>query len=153
MEALLQRSERLDEEPPKAVRITHPWAAYNETQIHEGELFATLLHSLCDTVPHPPRNGRPRLPLSDMLYGMGLKAYSTRSTRRAMSGIRDAVASGRMCKEPSFTTPNPILTSFESLGWSSMVSLLKCGLPTEGAAAGSLPRPAPERNSRGQCIV
>ena len=40
-----------------------------------------------------------------MLYGMGLKVYSTLSTRRAMSGIRDAVANGRMDKEPSFTTP------------------------------------------------
>ncbi len=106
VEALLQRSERLDEEPPQAVRITQPWAAYNNAQIHEGELFATLLRSLCDTVPQPPQaNGRPRLPLSDMLYGMGLKVYSTLSTRRAMSGIRDAVADGRMGKEPSFSTP------------------------------------------------
>ena len=106
VEALRQRSERLDEEPPEAVRITQPWAAYNEAQIHEGELVAVLLRSLCDTVPQPPQtNGRPRLPLSDMLYGMGLKVYSTLSTRRAMSGIRDAVASGRMCKEPSFSTP------------------------------------------------
>ena len=88
------------------MRITQPWAAYNESQIHEGELFAVLLRSLCDTVPQPPQaNGRPRLPLPDMLYGMGLKVYSTLSTRRAMSGIRDAVANGRMDKEPSFSTP------------------------------------------------
>ena len=40
-----------------------------------------------------------------MFYGMGLKVYPTLSTRRAMSGIRDAVASGRMCKEPPFSTP------------------------------------------------
>ena len=106
VEALLQRSERLDEEPPQAVRIAQPWAAYNNAQIHEGELFAVLLRSLCDIVPQPPQaNGRPRLPLSDMLYGMGLKVYSTLSTRRAMSGIRDAVADGRMGKEPSFSTP------------------------------------------------
>ena len=106
VEALLQRSEQLEQEPPQAVRITQPWAAYNESQIHEGELFAVLLRSLCDTVPQPPQaNGRPRLPLSDMLYDMGLKVYSTLSTRRAMSGIRDAVADGRMGKAPSFSTP------------------------------------------------
>ena len=92
--------------PPEAVRITQPWSAYNDAQVHEGELFAVLLRELCDTVPQPPqRNGRPRLPLSDMLYGMGLKVYSTLSTRRAMSGIRDAVADGRMQKEPSYSTP------------------------------------------------
>ena len=106
VEALLNRNERLKQEPPQAVRSTQPWAAYNEAQINEGDLFATLLRSLCDTVPQPPQtNGRPRMPLSDMLYGMGLKVYSTLSTRRAMSGIRNAVANGRMDKEPSFSTP------------------------------------------------
>ncbi len=57
VEALLQRSDRLDEEPPKAVRIAQPWAAYNEAQIHEGELFTVLLRSLCDTV-HTPAGER-----------------------------------------------------------------------------------------------
>ena len=108
VQALLQRGERPDEAgaEPVGVRITQPWQAYNASQVHEGELFETLLRELCDTVPQPPQaNGRPRLPLSDMLYGMGLKVYSTLSTRRAMSGIRNAVSAGRMCKEPSFSTP------------------------------------------------
>ena len=105
VEALLQCSEQLDEEPPQAVRIGGPWTAYNNAQIHEGELFATLLRSLCDTVPQPPQaNGRPRLPIGDMLYAMGLKAYSTLSTRRAMSGVREAVADGRMGKEHCYST-------------------------------------------------
>ena len=108
MEALLQRGEQLDDPKPEALveRVTQPWAAYNAAQVNEGDLFATLLRDLCDTVPQPPQaNGRPRLPLSDMLYGMGLKVYSTLSTRRAMSEIRGAVATGRMCREPSFSTP------------------------------------------------
>ena len=105
VQALLLGIEQ-DSEPPEAVRITQPWQAYNDSQVHDDELFVTLLRSLCDTVPQPPQtNGRPRLPLSDMLYGMGLKVYSTLSTRRAMSGIRDAVANGQMCREPSFSTP------------------------------------------------
>ena len=108
VEALLQRGELLDE--PTAAddgeRFTQPWAAYNAAQVNEGDLFATMLRDLCNTVPQPPQaNGRPRLPLSDMLYGMGLKVYSTLSTRRAMSEIRSAVATGRMCSEPSFSTP------------------------------------------------
>ena len=106
IEAILRRTELLAKEPPRAVRYTQPWKAYNAAQVHEGELFTRLLRSLCDTVPQPPQaNGRPRLPFSDMLYGMGLKVYSTLSTRRAMSDIREAVTSGRMGREPSFSTP------------------------------------------------
>ena len=109
MRTLLERGDRLDAPPEDAavaLRVAQPWQAYNAAQVHEGELFETLLRELCDTVPQPPQTtGRPRLPLSDMLYGMGLKVYSTLSTRRAMSGIRDAVATGRMGKEPCFSTP------------------------------------------------
>ena len=82
------------------------WASYTTAQVREGELFGILLRELCDTVPQPPRTvGRPRLPLGDMLYGMGLKVYSTLSTRRAMSAMREAVAAGRMSREPSYSTP------------------------------------------------
>ena len=105
--ALLQGAQ-LDAEPPEAVgvRITQPWAAYTGAQVHEGELFAELLRELCDTLEQPPQGmGRRRLPIGDMVYGMGLKVYSTLSTRRAMSGLRDAAATGRMRKEPSFNTP------------------------------------------------
>ena len=91
---------------PVGVRVTQPWQAYNTAQVHEGDLFATLLRELCDTIPQPAQaKGRPRMPLSDMLFGMGTKVYSTLSTRRAMSDIRRAVAAGRMSKEPSFSTP------------------------------------------------
>ena len=110
VQSLLERNEQLDDRPeaPEAVgvRITQPWAAYDTAQVKEGELFRTLLWQLCNTVEQPPQtNGRPRLPLSDMLYGMALKVYSTLSTRRAMSGIRDAVAAGRIGREPSYSTP------------------------------------------------
>ena len=44
------------------------------------------------------------MPISDMLYGMGLKVYSNRSTRRAQSEIRSAVEAGQMDVEPSFGT-------------------------------------------------
>ncbi len=110
VKAFLQRQENPGdaEAEPVAVRITptQHWTAYNTAQVQEGELFATLLRELCDTVPQPPQaNGRPRLPLSDMLYAMGLKVYSTLSSRRAMSDLRAAVNQGRMGKEPSFSTP------------------------------------------------
>ena len=80
--------------------------------MREGELFAILLRELCDTVPQPPQtNGRPRLPLGDMLYGMGLKVYSTLSTRRAMSGIREAVSAGRMCLSRPTARPSGTLSA------------------------------------------
>ena len=111
VQIILQREERndgtvIETVETRQVRVSQPWTAYNAAQVHEGELFAVLLRELCDTVPQPPQlMGRPRMPLSDMLYSMGLKVYSNRSTRRAMSEIRDAVAAGRMDTEPSFSTP------------------------------------------------
>lgn len=88
-------------------RVTRPWSAYNTAQVREGELFGTLLRELCDTVTEEERRGpgRPRMPLTDVLYGMGLKVYANRSIRRSMSEIREAVNAGRMQAEPSFSTP------------------------------------------------
>ena len=106
--ALQQADGRLDDPEPEpvGVRVTTPRAPYNDAQVHEGEVFATLLRELCDTIPQPPKGrGRPRLPIGDMIFSMATKVYANRSTRRAMSDIRGAVAAGRMCKEPAFTTP------------------------------------------------
>ena len=109
VEALLQRGGLLassGEEEPLGVRITKAWQAYNAAQVRAGELFATLMRELCDTLEQPPQTtGRISLLLSDKIYGMGLKVYSTVSTRRAMSGLRDAASSGRMRREPAFSTP------------------------------------------------
>ena len=93
----------------KAVRFVpmrQNWSAYNAAQINEGNHFATLLRELCDTIPQPPQQGRgrPRLPLSDMVFAVGQKGYSTLSTRRAMSGIKDAGADGLLEKAPSCTS-------------------------------------------------
>ena len=107
VQVTLRREEREDSVVETVeTRFTRAWPAYNAAQVHEADLFDALLRELCDTVPQPPQAiGRPRLPLSDMLYGMGLKVYSTLSTRRAMSDIRSAVDAGRMGAEPSFSTP------------------------------------------------
>ena len=108
--AVRRRDERLSAEPPKpeqpvAGRMSsRQWRQYNTAQVNEGDLFARLLRDLCDTVEQPPQTlGRPRMLLSDMLYGMGLKVYSTLSTRRAMSVMGAAVAAGRMDREPSYS--------------------------------------------------
>ncbi len=92
--------------PERGPRKTYSqdWPAYNAAQVHEDEHFITILRELCDHVETPPQAaaGRPRLPLSDALFGMALKVYTTKSTRRAMSTIRDAHS-----KYLLDTTPSP----------------------------------------------
>ena len=81
------------------MRVTYrqDWPAYNAAQVHEREL--------CDAIPQPPQKmGRPRLPLSDMVFAAGTKVYSTMSGRRAMTDVRNAQASGQLDKTPSFTS-------------------------------------------------
>ena len=84
------------------------WAAYNTAQAYEQEHFTWLLRELCDTIPQPQRPphtaGRPRLPLSDVVFAIGLKVYTTLSGRRAQSSFRDAVSRGLMDRAPSFTS-------------------------------------------------
>ena len=106
VEFLIQREERPDGSTveTKAMRVTYSqdWPAYNAAQENEGDHFVTLLRELCDTVEQPEYNfGRPSLPLSDMLFAMGVKVYSTMSGRRAMSDIRSAEAQGLLDKMPS----------------------------------------------------
>ena len=95
------------ESEPVRVALGPSWTAYNLAQTNEQELFETLLRELCATVQQPPqegRKGRPRLPLSDMLFAMGLKVYSTMSGRRAMTDMRNAAKGGLMSTCPSFST-------------------------------------------------
>ena len=110
VEFIIQREERPDGTTveTKAVRFVpmgQDWPAYNAAQINEGDHFAVLLRELCDTIPQPPHGrGRPRLPLSDMVFAVGQKVYSTMSGRRAMSDIRSAQADGLIDRMPSFTS-------------------------------------------------
>lgn len=58
-----------------------------------------------DTVEQPEHvNGRPRRPLSDMIFGMAAKVYSTMSGRRAMTDVRNATAQGMIDKTPCYST-------------------------------------------------
>ena len=106
---IIQREERLggDAVATKAVRVTYrrDWPAYNAAQTNEQELFGTLLRELCATVSQPPQGkGRPRLPISDMLFAVGLKVYGTMSGRRAMTDFRNAQEDGLLSSCPSFST-------------------------------------------------
>src|SRR5579864_6481947 len=63
-------------------QTTYPqvWSAYNEAQTNEKDKFQALLFDLCAGIPLGPRvkkNGRPCLPLSDMIFSATFKVYST----------------------------------------------------------------------------
>ena len=105
VELTVQRESQTQEPEPVRVALGPNWTAYNLAQTTEQELFGTLLRELCATVPQPPQGkGRPRLPITDMLFAMGLKVYGTMSGRRAMTDFRNAKASGLLSTCPSFST-------------------------------------------------
>jgi transposase len=99
-------------------KITYPqkWSAYNEAQTNEQDKFLALLADLCSGLPVSlPKNGRPRLPLSDAVFNVTFKVYSTISQRRFMSDLREAHVRGYISKVPHFNSisnylENPDLT-------------------------------------------
>jgi transposase len=101
-------------------KTTYPqaWATYNEAQTNEKDKFLALLSDLCNGVPLGPKTdkaGRPRLPLSDMVFSATFKVYSTVSARRFMCDLRDAQNKGFIAKAPHYNSifnylENPELT-------------------------------------------
>jgi transposase len=102
----------------ETVKVTHKqtykqeWPAYNKAQTMEKAQFLYLLHQLCQGVGSPAQHGRGqrRLPLEDMIFAMAFKVYSTVSTRRFMTDMRDAHAKGYTSKLPCY---NSIINYFE----------------------------------------
>lgn len=102
----------------KTVRMTYPqdWSAYDQAKTHEKALFLKLLYDLCGGIPNPEYSfGRPKLPLSDMIFASALKVYSTFSLRRFMSDMQTAKEKGYIDKVPYYSTvarymENPELT-------------------------------------------
>jgi transposase len=101
-------------------QTTYPqnWAAYNEAQTNEKDKFLMLLSDLCNGIPLGPKvekNGRPRLPLCDMIFSATFKVYSTVSGRRFMTDLRDAQSKGFIARTPHYNSifnylENPELT-------------------------------------------
>jgi transposase len=92
----------------KAVRVTYAqnWPAYNAAQTTEKEHFLRLLHQLVAKVETPEHKGagRPRTPLSDMLFAAVYKVYSGMSGRRFMTDLRSARDQGLVGHAPAFNT-------------------------------------------------
>jgi transposase len=93
-------------EAPKIEKKKYPqdWRTYNRAQVAEKAKFQLLLHELCKGVEEPIQEyGRPRTPLSDVIFAAALKVYSTVSTRRFCTDLQEAHAKGYLSKAPSYT--------------------------------------------------
>lgn len=88
------------------------WTAYNASQIEEKVRFVALLADLCNTVAQPKQEGRgrPRLPLSDMLFASVYKVYVGFSSRRFTSDLRDAFVDGHVNSQPHFNSVSRYLS-------------------------------------------
>jgi transposase len=71
------------------------WQAYNEAKCSEQLTFMKMLSDICATVEQPPyERGRPRLPLSDMIFASALRVYAGFSLRRFMASMQKAMVEG-----------------------------------------------------------
>jgi len=89
-------------------RATYPqvWPAYNAAQTNEKDKFQSLLFDLCKGIADPQvkKVGRPKLPMSDVLFSAIFKVYSTVSARRFMSDLREAQGKGFITKTPHYNS-------------------------------------------------
>jgi transposase len=81
------------------------WSSYNKAQTNEKVHFLAFLHELCAGIEEPIQtNGRPRLPLADIIFAAAYKTYATVSGRRFVSDLRDALAKGYISRMPSYNS-------------------------------------------------
>ena len=100
----------------KKVRKTYPqeWASYNKAQVNEKSQLQSLLYNLCQSIEEPPQvMGRPRAPLSDVVFASCLKVYECMSGRRNQSDMREALQRGYLRKPVHFNTISKYLESEE----------------------------------------
>ena len=77
------------------------WRAYNAAQTNEADHFQRLLRDLCAGLPEPEqKRGRPRASVADAVFCATFKVYSTVSTRRFMSDLREARERGHIARLP-----------------------------------------------------
>jgi transposase len=99
---------------------TQDWPAYNKAQANERAHFLSFLYELCSGIEEPVQTfGRPRLPLSDIIFSATFRTYSTVSGRRFVSELREALAKGYLSKMPSYNS------IFDYLKMESLTPFLK----------------------------
>lgn len=106
----------------KTVKVTYKqdWPAYNAAQTHEKERVEGLLRGLCDGIQQPPQGkGRPRAPLSDMVFAAVMKIYGTMSGRRSATDLRGCKERGHVKMAAHYNT------TFKYLGDAALTPILK----------------------------
>jgi transposase len=90
----------------KCITYKRDWSKYNDGQCDEKGHVQVLLRSLCDGIVQPPYagNGRPRLPLGDIIYGATTKVFTGKSARRAKGDIEECHKLGHLEAVPSFNS-------------------------------------------------
>lgn len=91
----------------KGVKITYSqrWGAYDKSQTNEKLIFMRLLKDLTEFIEQPEyKFGRPKLPMSEMIFNCAMKVYSTFSLRRFMSDIKIAKEMGLIDSVPCYAS-------------------------------------------------
>jgi transposase len=92
------------------VKVSHTtysqdWTAYNAAQVEEKDRFMELLADLCSAIPQPEQSrGRPKMPMSDMVFAVTHKVYTRFSSRRFSSDMREAAERGHVARPMHFNT-------------------------------------------------
>lgn len=100
------------------MRLTYPqaWHAYNQAKTNEITLFDDLLRDLVQVIDEPEyKFGRPHLSKKDVVFCCIQKAYSTLSSRRAVSLFGRAADEARIGHKPHFNSVNNYLRDEELL--------------------------------------
>jgi len=81
------------------------WQKYNKARTNEKRMFYMLLDDLLDVIPQPKvKNGRPPIPLRDLIFCGCLKLYNGFSARRISSDLDHAHKMGFISKVPHFNS-------------------------------------------------
>lgn len=99
---------------------TQAWPAYNRAQVEEKATVQALLRGLCDGIETPAHTGRgPKpIPLSDVVFGLVMKVYTTVSGRRASTDIKACESAGHVGRAAAYNT------LFTAFGKSEMTEIL-----------------------------
>ena len=86
-------------------KYAQSWPEYNRAHCNEKAHFIEFLHQLCSGIEEPIQtNGRPRLPLADIIFASVYKTYTMVSARCFASDLRDALAKAYISKMPSYNS-------------------------------------------------
>jgi transposase len=110
IESKIYKDIPLPPEPQKKIqdfipKDTEYWHKYNQAKTNEKRMFYLLLDDLLNIIPEPiHENGRPPVPIRDLLFCSCIKAYNNFSARRISSDLQHAKSMGLIQKVPHYNT-------------------------------------------------